>query len=163
MTFLFSRAIYPTIHPTQIHLPSSHLPGTAEDYTGRSFVVRSILVCFFRLSRSIAFSPSKRDGRARNRIHFHEIGRAQSREGAPAFPLLLFSRPLLHRASCVHICIYIRIYVNRRPASVGGPPTEAERFFPLRAFDVIPGLRNVSKMDILLLPCGIYRSSRAPR
>jgi len=62
-------------------------------------------------------------------------------------------------ASCAHIYTCI----NRRPASVGGPPTEIERFFPLQASNVILSLRNVSKMDILLLPCDIYRSSRAPR
>lgn len=64
-------------------------------------------------------------------MRFHEIGRVQSREGIPAFPC------------CIGHHMYT-LCINKRPAS-GWPPTEIERSFSLRIYDVRPVFRNVSR------------------
>lgn len=82
---------------------------------------------------SIVLAACGRHSRAREIVYVSTKLDGLDVEGA--LPPFRYSRDcccIEHRAH-IRTYIYIRVYINRRPASVGGPPTEIERFFPLRA------------------------------
>lgn len=115
-------------------------PLTAEDYTGKSFVVRE------RASSRFVFRLWRSKDRS-SLLSVRELRRPRLK--SCAFPRnwtgSIFERAspavILEAAALVTICMYIHVYVhihihiNKRPAS-GGPPTEIERSFSLRIYDV---------------------------
>lgn len=112
---------------------------TAEDHTGKSFVVRERASSrfVFRLWRSKDRSslPSVRELR-RQRLKSCAFPRNWTGSiFERASPAVILEAAAFSHHMYVYTCICTYTYINKRPAS-GGPPTEIERSFSLRIYDV---------------------------